>query len=489
MTIQRQYTLPSCNLVLEGLSTDDGDFSAPMAVLMNAECHLPGAAEKPLSGGREFLEGLVAAVSGYAQQLLSGIAHPLNTEEQPLIQLKPGEGPYHHLIMRAQAEAAHDSKLEAVSPQDIRLSTVQFFDLLDAVDQFLSDNQTLPDLVLPLRSVSRRYVRPEEPVAKRVAPAMIGASTLAAAAITLFFVPPPQFEPVREESSPAAEATSETTTNASQPAASDPPSAPDASDPATSALATPDSTTPAPATVENPAPEGAITDLERLADAPALSAAEQTAVLETFQQQLQQAWQAVPPPPEAVSYRIAVSGQGDILGYKYEGDAALAYAENTPLPGLAYLPVDQTESVQEPVAQLRATFTPEGRVQVETWTASPTDAAQVGGVSLDPIVEPIDSSSLLGDLNENLRQTLAESWNNRDIDADLAFRVRLSQQGDIIGYKAVDSEPIDPSVSLPLAALVIRGGSQTNFGAQADFKVVFAEEGVVEVSPWDGWPD
>lgn len=54
MTVQRQYTLPHCNLVLEGLSANANDPLSPLSVLMNAECHLPGATEATLTGGREF---------------------------------------------------------------------------------------------------------------------------------------------------------------------------------------------------------------------------------------------------------------------------------------------------------------------------------------------------------------------------------------------------------------------------------------------------
>ncbi|NJR59278.1 MAG: DUF4335 domain-containing protein [Cyanobacteria bacterium CRU_2_1] len=78
MTIQRQYSLPNCKLILEGLNGDnllDPASARPLVSLVtNVECHLAGL-EKPLTGGREFLEGLVKAVSDYAQDYLSGIPH------------------------------------------------------------------------------------------------------------------------------------------------------------------------------------------------------------------------------------------------------------------------------------------------------------------------------------------------------------------------------------------------------------------------------
>ena len=38
----------------------------------------------------------------------------------------------------------------------------------------------------------------------------------------------------------------------------------------------------------------------------------------------------------------------------------------------------------------------------------------------------------------------------------------------------------------PLPALVAPGGAAD---LQTDYRVVFTAEGVLEVSPWNGWPD
>jgi hypothetical protein len=94
MTVKRQYTLPYCQLILEGLTANINDPQSALTVLMNVECHLPGTSQGSLSGGREFLDSLVTAVSGYGQQLLSGVSLPVKAipSQVSWVDLKPGSG-------------------------------------------------------------------------------------------------------------------------------------------------------------------------------------------------------------------------------------------------------------------------------------------------------------------------------------------------------------------------------------------------------------
>ncbi|MGK7874954.1 MAG: DUF4335 domain-containing protein [Xenococcaceae cyanobacterium] len=191
MTIRRQYSLPNCTLVLEGLSNGTAatalmDGRPLMSILVNAECHFVGS-DKRLSGGRVFFENLVKAASAYAQECLSGLRHPQETEEgSELVHLEKVEGKHLHRLTWQPAADNNEQKVE------IELTTVQLFDLVEAVDQFFADNSTLPDLSLELQPVSRRYRRVEEPLAKRVTPAALGMTSLALAGIAFFFVPVPE---------------------------------------------------------------------------------------------------------------------------------------------------------------------------------------------------------------------------------------------------------------------------------------------------------
>jgi hypothetical protein len=511
MTIQRQYTLPNCNLILEGLSSNANDPLAPMSVLMNAECNLPGATDATLAGGREFLDHLVAAVNRYAQQRLSGISRPVDApgDTPPLVDIKPGDGPYHHLIVRQQAPGEPQQDTEATAPLDVKLSTVQFYDLMEAVDQLLADNQTLPDLQPQFQAVSRRLVKPPEPATKRAAPAAIGAAALAAASIGLFFVPPPEFEPSRSSQESETPADALETVPTGEPPASE-----------ETAPSEDQSSRPGAESQTNPAeldPEAAAAELDRLADAPNIT---NRALLATLQGNLSRRlaadWTATPAPTEDWTYRVAVAENGDILGYKYQDTPALENVASTPLARLAFEPVDETEPVQEPVAQFEVSFTPAGQVEVAPWgdtaaaleadagtngaevveadaTATETDAPSavtannVGSSGELPALDsPITDADTIRSLNSSLYDRILADLDPLSANEPLEYRVRVSEDGDIVGYEPLNAPGVLLDDETPLSSLVTSAGGTDS---QADYRVVFTEDGVLEVSPWDGWPD
>ena len=89
-----------------------------------------------------------------------------------------------------------DQKTELSAKVD--LTTVQLFDLVEAIDQFFADTQTLPELSLQLTPISKRYVKSAEPLAKRSLPAVVGVSSLALAAMAFFLVPVPEVQRQRD---------------------------------------------------------------------------------------------------------------------------------------------------------------------------------------------------------------------------------------------------------------------------------------------------
>ena len=190
MTIRRQYSLPNCTLVLDGFSDSSSNSGIPdsrplMSNLFNAECHFVGR-EQPLSGGREFLTSLIASVSDYAQEFLSGIPHSVQPPATSLVTLSRGEREHtHHL----QATLDVTGSNSAGEQTQVDLSTVQLFDLLEAIDQFLADQRTLPDIMVPLQPIGRASA---QPISAQAVPAGLGLASLIVAGLIGYSLPIPQ---------------------------------------------------------------------------------------------------------------------------------------------------------------------------------------------------------------------------------------------------------------------------------------------------------
>lgn len=208
MNSKRQYSQPNCNLVLEGIedasaeNVDILDGQSPMSILINAECNFLNSNQK-LSGGSVFLENLSRAVSNYAQGFLSGLPQPIaQTSEYPQVSLSKVDDQRHLHRLTFEPEPG-----EAESKTEIRLTTVELFDLVDAIDQLYLDRTTLPDINLELKSVSKRYRKPEEPLVERLTPVVIGLTSLAMAAGAFFVIPPPTIDVDKSEPTPINQTT------------------------------------------------------------------------------------------------------------------------------------------------------------------------------------------------------------------------------------------------------------------------------------------
>lgn len=469
MTIQRQYSLPNCTLFLEGLSdtavSNPSDFRPLMSMLINAECRFAGVSQN-LSGGREFFEGLVKAVSAYAQQFLSGVPHldKFNNSPAP-VELQPISGNLHRLIVRPT------DKIGAGSPIELDLTTVQLFDLVEAIDQFLADTRTLPELSVPLVPVSKRDIQTSEPLAKRAIPAAVGVSSLAAAAIAFSFMPIPE---VRRPEEPQPQTSSQTQNTPTPTAAGTPeptPSTPPASDIQTTLATVPEITEPA--------------KLEEL----------NSKLFDQIDNEWKQRNLA-----EELTYRVTVGGDGAIIGYKPVNDAA-TNAKETPLLNLLYLPPGGGQATPESYADFKVVFTPRGALQVSPWkgfnpppaptpTASPT-----ASVSLSPSPSPTpttsSSSSEITDPNqlETLQQQLYgqihENWKTKPtFERELTFKVGISSDGKIVEYEPLNQPASDYLNETPLSTLKQTTPADSQM---AHYRVVFTPQGVLQVSPWKGF--
>lgn len=486
MTIQRQYVLPNCSLMLEGLSADTSNV---LSILANAEFKIIGL-DQPLTGGLEFFKAIVEAVNAYCQRLLSGLDHPGHMASQSsLVMVEPGEGQYHRLLVKPELLNAEDKEKQ---PRTITLSTVQLFDMAEAIDQFFADGQTLPEFSVPLTPLARRHVRSQEPLAERALPPLLGVATLAVAGLGLFFLPVPE---VSEDSLTPPAALEE---SLEEPLEATPPSAAEGE-----------------TTVETTEPDVP----------PPLSGEQLSALQQQVQQQISGALSADTAFEQPLSYEISVAENGDILGYNPTDSVAVENVDNTPLPALTYIPVDST--TVNPVAQFEVNFGTDGAVTVNplggeaasevvtpeitpevvipTEAESPeesdsqssapeptdVDTSQAaisnvsGGALPGTIANKIQDSDLVFELNQELRSTIIK---NREPDwsaPEVRYRVRLDESGQVVGYEAANEPAEQEADALKISSLVEAANSDQ---PQLDFLVVISDTGIVEVNPWDGWP-
>ncbi len=176
--IQRSYSLPSCTLLVDGIITG----SDVMSILTSFSCRFSHHTE-PIVGGLELLNALVKVVGAYAQALKSNtlVAIP---EKQ--IRLEP-KGKHLHVLSVSLNEA------DAYNPKQlqIKLNTIQLFDLMESLDRLCCDPTTLPDLKLVTQISDYRS---QSQLNSQAIPAIAGVFSLAIAATVLYFIPTPKPE-------------------------------------------------------------------------------------------------------------------------------------------------------------------------------------------------------------------------------------------------------------------------------------------------------
>jgi hypothetical protein len=480
MTIQRQYSLPNCTLVLEGLGDlalmGQADVRPLMSVLINAECHLPGQ-EKPLSGGREFLESLVKTVSQYAQELLSGVHATSHLKHSnALVQLAPLDKTHHRLSVLPEG-ALPGSGIAAHLTRNIDLTTVQLFDLIEAVDQFFADTQTLPDLALNVKPLSRRLARGNESASQQVVPAALGLSGLVLAAIALFAIPIPkinqptclkQGDPTCEKTTPAQPGASPTVSPT--PTSGSPTASPSASAPADrpTTAASPSGLTAVPAN----APE--ITD-----------AAELTTLGKTLYSKINDTWKTRTPIQNDLVYQVGVNPNGEIVGAKPINDAAVSNIKQTPLLDLLPTPPGGSQATTQPLGLFKVVFTSTGILDVAPWRQ-----AMASPISSTP--QEITDARTIKALQPKLYDQIDQNWKaDPGFDKELIFRVRVKQDGSIFDYRPESQSATDFVKETPLPQLgkPVAENSPPSQESLALYKVVFKPNGVLEISPWRGRKD
>ncbi|BAY27443.1 hypothetical protein NIES2100_72670 [Calothrix sp. NIES-2100] len=494
MNIQRKYSLPNCTLLLEGLSdaTRAAHFQElrpELSILVNAECYL-SSYKQPLRGGREFFESLVRAVSAYAQEFLSNIPNPqAHNRDSELVELQKIDINRHRLIVHSEGEAAgfDTNPNRAKEPIQIDLNTVQLFDLVEAVDQFFADSQTLPELSLELQPVTRRSSIASQAVVKQAVPASIGVSSLAVAALALSLIPSPQVRPPEPKPQEQSSSTTPTATPSATPAAVES-TTPVSTAPTPNPTVTPTATA-ATTPIASPTPTAtpAVKDLEALlTTVPEITDASKLRALNRqVYNQINPAWTDRSGLQEDLIYRLGAAADGAIIGYKAVNKKANDDVQKTPLPNLLYNPATRGPISNEPIAQFRVVLTRTGELQVSPWRGY-TKTPEVVGAK---ITEP----NAVKDLNQKLYNTIRQNWaGTPHFDRDLKYRVAINKNGAIADYEPLNQVAYDYARETPLPQM-LQAAYGSNLVAPntkeplAHFQVIFQPSGKLEIAPWRGY--
>jgi Domain of unknown function (DUF4335) len=496
MTIRRQYSLPNCTLVLDGLSDGSAsgiaDSRPVMASLFNAECHFVGR-DRPLFGGREFLTSLVSTVSNYAQEFLSGIGHPKppTPPTDNLVSLARGDRENTHLL-HAKLDPSSNPDTDG-KPVEVELSTVQLFDLLEAIDQFLADRRTLPDIMVPLRPVTKAVA---QPISAQATPIGLGMASLIVASLVGYALPSPQVSkpqfnaptpvvaptPTKPAGTPPTPAVSPSTAPSPTSAQPTPAVSPSTTSAPTSAQPTPvvsPSTAAASSTSAQPTPSASPSIAPSLTSAlPATSGqtveATQLGFLERkLRRDLNTNWQNRGSIKQAIAVNVGVDGNGRVVSYEPVGQSLdRSTLQSTPLAKIA-----TRKPTAEAVGKFSIVFNPTGTLEIKPETS--TTGTMTLGKSID---DPKLTATLGKQLQTQLQQSVITK--RAALRQNLNYRVALDKNGNISDYEPQDALAATNESKTPLPQSV-RFDPQvaTSQAPLAQYNVVFLPNGKVQVKP------
>ena len=505
MTIQRQYSLPNCTLILEGLSETTAnsgqlDVRPVMSILVNAECRFAGAITA-ISGGREFFDSLVIAVNRYAQQFLSGVFYsPESLNNEPsMVHFQRISQNLHRLIVQPQRDVQIGSNNGATfntassAPTAVELTTVQLFDLVEAVDQFFADTQTLPALALQLTPLEKRFIHSNQPAIEEAAPIALGISSLAVAAVAFFFIPTPKVEKPTE---PAVQSTPNSLANpsgvSSQATRNELSSSPlplTTETPSASPLAA-ETPSASPLAAETPSPVATETNSASQLTTNSTGASEITDptllydLNRKLRDEIDRNWENRTQIDRDLTYRVSVDENGAIVNYTPDDETAREAVNLTPLPRLMPNPAPNAEANNKPIADFKVVFSSKGFPEVNPWKGLTGQPRRSG--------TEITDAATLRNLNQKLHQQIRENKEQGLIfPRPLVFRVAVRPDGTIVDYEARNQPAFDYVERTPLPKLKSTGTSTSSATGSEEslayFKVVFTPKGVPQVSPWRGF--
>jgi hypothetical protein len=107
---------------------------------------------------------------------------------------------------------------------------------------------------------------------------------------------------------------------------------------------------------------------------------------------------------------------------------------------------------------------------------------QDSGATVTPITDPAEIDLLRGKLSEKIDGVLKDK---PAVESESVYRVSVGKDGAIVGYKPENSATVDRVGDALLSELLFKPiGTRSSPEPIADFRVVFAPGGSVQVTPW-----
>lgn len=446
MSIRRQYSLPNCTLVLDGIGNGEraNETRPLMSTLISAECHISGQ-KKPLTGGVEFFQQLITAVSNYTQELLSKVASAPTAQQVGKVRLEKGQ----------------EHRLTAQSEQggvDWQLSTVQLFDLTEAIDQFLADGSTLPTLLVGIQPAPRAA---KGIVSAQAAPIGLGLSGLVATALAFYLVPAPT-----KITLPAPKAAPVSKTS-DKPLNNDRPPAPGAQQSIpVNPVASPSSPLASPAASKKPVERSAI-------DSSVNDNPTQVAFIERkLRREINQKWEDRKGISDKLSYTVTADEQGKIISYMPKNSVAATKKERVPLADMVPAPAEK--AIAQKTTDFSLSFTPNGAIEIRRDKSLPGDITDG---------KPLTDTDRVKSLTKNVQDKVKLSA-NPTFKSNLTYRVAADEGGEIVDYDPLNQAAFDYEKETPLP-VVTKYDAAAASGTKplAQYTVVYRPDGKIEIKP------
>jgi len=128
-----------------------------------------------------------------------------------------------------------------------------------------------------------------------------------------------------------------------------------------------------------------------------------------------------------------------------------------------------------------------GDETIKIWSMAthenPISATPKPLVKKAPVI--ITKPELIQRLNQQLYAIIDQRWqSNLMIKDSLIYRVTLNEQGKIIEYQPFNSAAVQ---EMQKTAPIFQADTQSQSQYAAQFQVMLSSDGILEVSPWDGW--